>query len=56
MLENNAENLARWLRDPAAVKPGMGRLKGSGAAMGMPNVGLTEDEIAGLVAYLETLR
>ena len=56
MLENTAEHLASWLRDPAAVKPGEGKLKGSGAAMGMPNVGLTEDEIAGLVAYLETLR
>ena len=45
-LENTVENLAAWLRDPAAVKPGSL----------MPNTGLTEDEIAWLVAYLQSLR
>ena len=45
-LENTAENLAAWLRDPAAVKPGSL----------MPNTGLTENEIAALVAYLHSLR
>jgi cytochrome c oxidase subunit 2 len=56
VLDNTPENLARWLRNPAAVKPGMGNLKGSGAPMGMPNVGLTPEEIDALVAYLQTLR
>jgi cytochrome c oxidase subunit 2 len=46
MLPNTAEGLARWLRDPLAVKPGSK----------MPNVGLTEEEIAALVAYLQSLR
>lgn len=45
-LENTPENLARWLRDPQAVKPG--NL--------MPNLHLSEDEIAALVAYLESLK
>jgi cytochrome c oxidase subunit 2 len=46
MLPNTAEGLAQWLRDPLAVKPGSK----------MPNVGLTEQEIAALVAYLQSLR
>jgi cytochrome c oxidase subunit 2 len=46
MLPNTAEGLARWLRDPIAVKPGSK----------MPNPGLTEPEIAALVAYLQSLR
>lgn len=39
------ENLAEWLRDPPAMKPGSF----------MPDYGLTEDEIADLVAYLMSL-
>jgi cytochrome c oxidase subunit II len=45
ILDNNAENLAAWLRDPQAIKPG---------AL-MPNLGLSEDQIAYIVAYLQTL-
>jgi cytochrome c oxidase subunit II len=45
ILDNNAANLAAWLRDPQAFKPG---------AL-MPNLGLTEEEIAYMVAYLQTL-
>lgn len=56
VLVNNAENLARWLRDPAEVKPGMGDLTHSGTIIGMPDVTLTEDEISALVAYLQALR
>lgn len=44
--ENNAENLARWLRDPQSVKPGTA----------MPNLNLKAQEIADLVAYLQTLK
>lgn len=46
VMDNTAENLAAWLRDPAAVKPGSL----------MPTIGLTEAEIAALVAYLQSLR
>ena len=45
-IPNTAENLATWLRDPQAVKPGTQ----------MPNLNLKPQEIADLVAYLETLK
>jgi cytochrome c oxidase subunit 2 len=45
-LPNTNENLARWLRNPQAIKVGVL----------MPNLGLTDDEITALVAYLRTLR
>ncbi|MBI4338311.1 MAG: cytochrome c oxidase subunit II [Chloroflexi bacterium] len=45
-LANTPENLARWLRNPQDVKPGAK----------MPNLGLSQDEIAALVAYLDGLR
>jgi cytochrome c oxidase subunit 2 len=45
MFDLNAENLSRWLHDPPGVKPGAK----------MPNLGLSADEIAKLVAYLQTL-
>ena len=38
----NAEYVTRWLRDPAAIKPGTL----------MPNLQLSEAEIAALIAYL----
>lgn len=46
VLDNNAENLSRWLRDPLEVKPGnrMGRIQ------------LTEEQIQQLAAYLLSLR
>jgi cytochrome c oxidase subunit II len=43
---NNASRLALWLRDPEAVKPGVD----------MPNMGLSEQEIDALVAYLGSLK
>ncbi|HEX6596605.1 MAG TPA: cytochrome c oxidase subunit II [Acidimicrobiales bacterium] len=46
MFELNTANLRRWLKDPPAEKPGSK----------MPNLGLTDDEIAQLIAYMETLR
>ncbi len=46
VLSNTSEELARWLRDPPATKPGSL----------MPKVSLTEDEISALVAYLLSLR
>ncbi len=46
LFENNEENLRAWLADPPGVKPGAR----------MPDLGLTEDQISDLVAYLNTLR
>lgn len=46
IIENSPENLRRWLADPHQVKPGVL----------MPNFKLTDEEIAQLVAYLETLK
>jgi cytochrome c oxidase subunit 2 len=43
VLENTPANLARWLHDPQAVKPGVH----------MPNLNLTDAEVNALVAYLE---
>jgi cytochrome c oxidase subunit II len=45
VLENNEANLADWIRDPQALKPG---------AL-MPNMGLTEDQIRHITAYLHSL-
>jgi cytochrome c oxidase subunit 2 len=46
ILPNTPEEMARWLRDPPAVKPGSL----------MPKLGLSEEDISGLVQYLESLR
>jgi len=46
LLDNTPENMARWLRNPPAAKPGSK----------MPNLNLTEDQIQKLVAYLESLK
>jgi cytochrome c oxidase subunit II len=44
-LDNNDANLNEWLADPAAAKEGAK----------MPDVGLTQDQIDDLIAYLRTL-
>ena len=46
MLPNTPESLARWLRDAPAVKPGSL----------MPNLRLSDTEVAALVAYLGSLK
>ena len=46
LLENTPQNLALWLRDPAAVKPGAQ----------MPELGLAHEQVTELVAYLESLK
>lgn len=43
-LENTPENLAAWLHDPEAFKPGSN----------MPDFKFSDDEVRALVAYLET--
>jgi len=45
-LQNNPTDLALWLHDPPGVKPGSI----------MPNLGLTDDQIKSLSAYLESLK
>jgi cytochrome c oxidase subunit 2 len=46
IMENTPENLHRWLKNPLAVKP----------ASLMPNLGLTDADIAALTAYLYRLK
>ncbi|MFZ8843955.1 cytochrome c oxidase subunit II [Thermoflexus sp.] len=46
LLENTPENMARWLDNPSAIKPGSL----------MPRLGLTPQEIQALVAYLSSLK
>ena len=46
LMENNAENLTAWLHNPPAVKPGAK----------MPNLGLKDEEIRYIVAYLQSLQ
>ena len=46
VIPNTPENLRRWLKDPAAFKPGCK----------MPDFKLTEAQLDELVAYLETLK
>jgi cytochrome c2 len=46
VLPNTPENMARWLRNPSAVKPGTA----------MPNLGLNEQQVQDLVAFMATLQ
>ena len=46
ILDNNADNLRKWLKDPPAAKPGSI----------MPNLGLNDHEFDVLVAYLQSLK
>lgn len=45
-LENNEENLARWIRDPQAVEPGTA----------MPNLGVSPEDAENIAAYLTTIK
>ncbi len=45
-LQNNSQNVQKWIHDPQAVKP----------EAKMPNLHLSDEEIANLAAYLETLK
>lgn len=46
LLDNNPKNLAMWLHDPPAVKPGSL----------MPDYHLSDDQVNALVAYLDSLK
>jgi cytochrome c oxidase subunit 2 len=54
----NEEALRAWRRDPPAEKPMFADPENldstDGKYRGMPNLGLTEDQIDALVAYLST--
>jgi cytochrome c oxidase subunit 2 len=55
-LENDEENLVRWITDPAGVKPGV-LMPGTTAAGGnFPPTGLTEEQVRQVAAYLLSLR
>ena len=47
----NDVNLRKWLRDPPGQKP-----MSPDNGQGMPNLGLSEEEITQLIAYLKTLK
>ena len=55
-VENNLENLMRWLRDPQRVKPGTLMPGAQVAGGGFPPTGLTEAEIRAIAMYLLSLR
>jgi cytochrome c oxidase subunit 2 len=46
LLVNNEANLKKWISNPPAVKPGSK----------MPNLKLSEEQVASLAAYLQTLK
>jgi cytochrome c oxidase subunit 2 len=52
LLENNPEQLRRWIRDPGSVKPGNKMAKGYVDL----KISLSDQEQAALVAYLESLK
>ena len=52
----NQSALEAWLRDPPAMKPMAAEPNADGKGRGMPNLGLSEEQIDQLVAYLDTLK
>jgi cytochrome c oxidase subunit 2 len=52
LLENNSEQLRRWLRNPGSVKPGNKMAK----AYTDLQITLSDEEQVALVAYLESLK
>jgi cytochrome c oxidase subunit 2 len=66
LLENNPEQLQRWIHNPGAVKPGNKMYVGIGGMAGymkkddagemVPNIKLSAEEEVALVAYLRSLK
>jgi cytochrome c oxidase subunit 2 len=54
LLENTPENLATWIRDPSAIKPG--NLMGRVITPSWVKQNLSEQDIADLVAYLQHMK
>jgi cytochrome c oxidase subunit 2 len=60
MLENTQENLARWIKDPKSIKPGV-QMPGadypaSYEGLTYPATGLNDEQIQALAAYLSSMR
>ena len=65
LLENNSEQLARWLKHPDQVKPGNKMYFGINGMAGymkpedgqwVPNIELSHDDVTALVSYLQSLK
>lgn len=56
-LSNTEQHLREWLADPSSLKPMRPELNdlAVGRILGMPNLGLTDQEISDLIAFLGTL-
>jgi cytochrome c oxidase subunit 2 len=56
-LDNTQDHLRQWLRDPSSLKPMTPERNdlAAGRVLGMPDLGLTEQQIDELIAFLETL-
>ncbi len=52
ILDNTPELMAKWLKNPPAVKPNAGTKPG----WSMPNLNLTDEQVTQLVAFLESLK
>ena len=55
IVENNTENLLRWVKDPNEVKPG-NRMAQLAGAYQDPENPITDEEAQALVAYLQSLK
>ena len=55
IVENNTENLLRWVKDPNEVKPG-NRMAQLASAYQDPENPITDEEAQALVAYLQSLK
>ena len=56
--DNDPNHLEAWLADPSLLKPMTPELNDleDGRILGMPNFGLDDEQIEGLIALLESLR
>ena len=54
-LENNTQNISKWLHDPDKVKPGNVMAR-EGLPFNNPSFKLTDDDISKLIAYLQSLK
>jgi len=52
----NLDQLSAWLRNAPSQKPMYVKPDAQGRLRGMPNLGLSEAQISGIIAYLQTLK
>lgn len=55
MLDNNADDIAKWIRNPEEIKPG-NLMSKTGGMYTDTKFALSEDEIQALVAYIQSLK